>query len=52
MKITKHDVHEIVQHLVREHNFEHDNQGQLVLYTGVFEWADGSFHDKPENEPA
>ena len=26
--------------------YEHDNQGQIVIYTGVFEWRDGSFHDE------
>jgi hypothetical protein len=26
----------------------HDNSGQLMLYTGIFEWVDGSFHDEEE----
>ena len=27
---------------------EHDNQGQIVIYTGVFQWRDGSFHDQED----
>ena len=27
---------------------ETDNDGQLVLYTGVFKWSDDNFHDEPE----
>jgi len=27
---------------------ETDNQGQIVIYTGLFLWEDGTIHDEPE----
>ena len=33
-------------------NYElgHDSEGQLIIYTGIFIWSDGSFHDEPEEK--
>lgn len=29
---------------------EKDNQGQVIIYTGVYEWEDETLHYEPEKE--
>ena len=42
---TDREVAEILQ--TASFDFE-DNQGQPVSYSGVFKWADGTYHDEPK----
>lgn len=28
--------------------FEEDNEGQLIIYTGIYRWKDGSYRNRQE----
>jgi hypothetical protein len=45
--IKKGDINEQLSHCELA-DCDRDNQGQVVFYSGIFEWKDGSFHDEPD----
>ena len=53
MKLTPEQVKEQLKEMVAEeslNDLEKDNRGQLIIYSNIFVWSDGSFHDEPEEE--
>ena len=42
---------ELIEEALRElpsHDFGADNDGQIVIYTGIYRWSDGSYHTTAE----
>ena len=47
---TRQELDQHVKALVKNKSFDHDSDGQVVVYTGVFEWRDGTYRDESEEE--
>lgn len=40
---------QVIESLVQDHaDIQTDNEGQLLIYTGLYEWCDGSIHNEPD----
>lgn len=39
---------ELLEELKSRNPYEVDNEGQFIIYTGLYEWQDGSIHYEPE----
>jgi hypothetical protein len=49
MKIfTEQEVDELFESI--DGDFQRDNSGQVIIYTSVFEWSDGTFRSEPQSE--
>jgi hypothetical protein len=40
---------EEVDNIIGYGDVERDNEGQLILYTSIYAWQDGSYHDEAES---
>ena len=48
-QLTRHAVDQLLIHMIDEtelNDLQTDNDGQLVYYTGIYRYRDGSLHDE------
>jgi len=43
---------ELIKLLIEQTGYELDNDGQLLIYSGMYEHNDGTLHEEPEGDNA
>lgn len=45
---TQEEVDAIMKDIGKDGDIQNDNTGQVIIYTGIFEWEDGTHRDEPD----
>jgi hypothetical protein len=50
MRITKEELVRRIVDSVQDNTavYDFDNERQVMIYTGMYKWSDGFYHDEPE----
>jgi hypothetical protein len=49
-KLTTKQIYKHMNSLVKLGSYDTDNQAQLIIYTGIYQWSDGGYRFEPEFE--
>jgi hypothetical protein len=49
-EFTLDQVKNIIKNNVDICGFDFDNQNQIIIYSGIYQWQDGTYHDEPEKD--